>query len=401
MPTSNIKSYFQLEPNVTFLNHGSFGACPKPVFSVYHSWQRRLERQPVRFLGRELRSYDSAARQALASHLHVNPEDLVYIPNATHGVNIVARSLPLQPGDEILTTDQEYGACNNAWQYLCYKTQAVYKQQSISLPITCSEKIVDEFWQGVTPNTRVIYLSHYTAPTALRLPIEKIIARARLAGIITVIDGAHAPGQLHLDLTQIGADFYTGNCHKWMLSPKGAGFLHVRPEMQSLIEPLVVSWGYNADAINTTGSRFLDLLSWTGTHDPAAYLSVPAAIQFMHKHHWDEIRQACHTLLEETLDRIHQVTQLPGIYPKEEDFYVQMGVAPLPSDTDLPSLQHMLQERGIEIPLVQWRSFKFFRISVQGYNSRTDMDNLVNCLEAYLNTKKKLLSINGTNNIDR
>ena len=228
----------------------------------------------------------------MGEYIHASANDIVYIPNATHGVNIVAHSVKLSPGDEILTTDHEYGACNYTWDFICQKTGAVYKKQPIQLPVSSELEIIDQFWQGVTPHTKLIFISHITSPTSLTMPVQLICQRARQAGIITLIDGAHAPGQLPLDLSALQADFYTGNCHKWMLSPKGAGFLYARPEVQDLVEPLIVSWGYQSCTNPPKESRFIDLLQWSGTKDPAAALSVPAAIDFMRQHHWDEVQRS-------------------------------------------------------------------------------------------------------------
>jgi len=239
---SNLRHEFLLEPDVVYLNHGSFGATPRPVFQVYQAWQLRMERQPVRFITEELFPALKQARDVLGAYLGAPGDDLVYIPNATFGANLAARSLALQPGDEILTTDHEYGACNNVWQYVAEKTGAAYIHQPIALPVTTAEELVEQLWAGVNERTRVIYLSHITSPTALIMPVAAICHRARDAGIITVIDGAHAPGQIDLNLETMGPDFYFGNCHKWLMSPKGAGFLYARPERQPTIEPLVVGW---------------------------------------------------------------------------------------------------------------------------------------------------------------
>jgi isopenicillin-N epimerase len=382
---SDLRDSFLLDPNIHFLNHGSFGACPIPVFETYQDWQRRLERQPVKFLGRELNQLNLQARMALASYLNASADELVYIPNATHGVNIISRSIQLSPGDEILTTDHEYGACDYTWEFNCIKTGAVYVHQAISMPVRSAEEILEGFWQGVTPRTRVIYLSHISSPTALRFPVEAVCTRARQAGILTLVDGAHAPGQIPLDLNNIGADFYTGNCHKWMLSPKGAGFLYVREAVQKLVEPLVVSWGYHAAAETTTGSRFLDYFGWSGTQDPAAYLSVPAAIQFMQKHHWFRVSHQCHTLLRSALQKISERIGIEPMYPLDSDFYHQMGIAPLPSQTDITALQKRLyDEWRVEVPLINWNGQKFVRISVQGYNTPDDLEALVDGLNKLL-----------------
>lgn len=382
---TSLRSLFLLDPDVHFLNHGSFGACPIPVFETYQAWQRRLERQPVLFLGREYDSLLAEARAALGNCLNAAADDLVYIPNATHGVNIVARSLKLQPGDEVLTTDHEYGACDLTWEFVCGKTGAKYLHQPIPLPVQTEDEILHHFWAGVTERTRVIYLSHITSPTALRLPVERICALARQAGILTVIDAAHAPGQIAVDLQALGADIVFGNLHKWMMSPKGAAFLYARREVQPLLEPLVVSWGYGRPPAAGSGSRFVDIFQWTGTHDPSAALSVPAAIRFMQEHDWESVRDACRALLSETVQRICRLTGLPPLYPLEGGFFCQMAIAPLPPETDLPTLKARLyDEYRVEVPLIAWNAHRFVRISIQGYNTPEDTDALVTALERLL-----------------
>ncbi|MFM8322091.1 MAG: aminotransferase class V-fold PLP-dependent enzyme [Chloroflexota bacterium] len=381
------KDLFLLDPAVAFLNHGSFWACPVPVFAVYQEWQRRLERQPVLLLGREIQSLDRQARQALGAYLGAAADDLAFVTNATHGVNLVARSLRLQPGDEILTSDHEYGACDYTWEFICGLSGAHYRRQPVPLPAHSAGEIVEQIWSGVTERTRLIYLSHITSPTALRLPVEAICRRARQADILTLVDGAHAPGQAALDLPAIGADFYTGNCHKWMLAPKGAAFLYARPECQALLEPLVVSWGYGADEHTTSGSRFIDLLGWSGTYDPAARLSVPAAIDFMAQHNWPQVQAECAALLDETLVQINQLPGLPPLYPPGQGFYHQMAAAALPPQVDLAALKTRLyDDYRVEVPLIEWNGRKLVRISIQGYNTPTDTTRLVEALGCLLPT---------------
>jgi isopenicillin-N epimerase len=381
---SHFKDQFQLVPDVIFLNHGSFGATPKPVMKAYQNWQVRLENQPVQFLGREINELLSEARKVLGSYINAPADDLVFIPNATFGANIIARSLHLTHGDAVLSTNHEYGACDYAWEFACQKTGSNYIRQPIPLPVHDEEEIVEQFLKGITQSTKVMYLSHITSPTALRLPVKQICQRAKEKGIFTVIDAAHSPGQIPVDLQDLGADVVFGNCHKWMLSPKGAGFLFVRREIQHMIEPLIVSWGYHATDEIATGSQFIDYLQWTGTHDPSAYLSVSAAIQFMQENDWDKVQQECHGLLRNTIERICELVEMESLYPLDSDFYAQMGIAPLPN-SDLGLLKRRLyDEYKVEAPLIQWENRQFIRVSVQGYNTEEDIDILVSALEVLL-----------------
>jgi isopenicillin-N epimerase len=380
----NLKQHFLLDPSVIFLNHGSFGATPKPVFEAYQKWQYRLEKQPVLFLGRELDGFLKDSRRVLGEYINADADDLVYIPNATHAVNIIARSLRLKPDDEILTTDHEYGACDYTWEFICEKTSAKYIHQHISLPARSREEIVEQFWQGVTPRTKAIYISQITSSTALRLPVEEICRRAGQAGILTIVDAAHSLGQIPLDLKELDADIVFANAHKWLMNAKGSAFLYVRRRLQDLIDPLVVSWGYHATPAIATGSRFVDYLQWTGTKDPSAFLTIPDAIQFMKDYDWDHVRSECHSLLRQAIERICALTRLPPAYPLDSDFFSQMGIAPLPA-SDLVTLKSRLyDEHKIEIPLTEWQGSQFARISVQGYNTQEDIDALLGALEILL-----------------
>lgn len=382
MPT--LKEQFLLDQDVIFLNHGSYGATPRPVFDVYQDWQRRLERQPVLFLGREFNSIIQEARLALGSYLNAEADDLVFIPNATHGANIIARSLDLGPGDEILTTDHEYGACDFTWEFVCKASGAHYIRHSIPLPVSTPGEIVQRFLAGITPQTKAVYLSHITSSTAMRLPVEQICQGARAKGVLSIIDAAHSPGQIPVDLQQLGADVAFGNCHKWMLAPKGSAFLYVRREVQKIIQPLIVSWGYEAAPEFTTGSRFVDLLQWTGTRDPAAALTVPAAIRFMEEHHWQDVRVRCHQLLRQALARICDLTGLLPAYPLESDFYSQMAVAPLPPCDPAGLKRRLYEEYRIEVPITEWQGRQFIRISIQAYNDPNDVEMLLHALSVLL-----------------
>jgi isopenicillin-N epimerase len=380
----SLRDLFQLDPDVAFLNHGSFGATPKEVFVVYQEWQRRLEYQPVKLLGREIQGLLSEARVSLGTYLNADKDDVIFVPNATTGVNIVARSLNLKSGDEVLTSDHEYGACNNTWTYLSQRQGFTYKQVTIPLPIRSNEEMLETFWQAVTSKTKVIFLSHLTSPTAVTFPIEAICKRARQAGILTVIDGAHAPGQIPLDMQAIDADFYTGNCHKWMCSPKGAGFLYVQRPHQASIEPLVVSWGWSAKPQDSLGSAFLNNYAWHGTQDFSAYLSVPAAIEFQHKYNWAKVREECHELLKGGLEQLQDLTGLEPAYASDT-LYQQLAISPLPTISDVTAFKNKLYDDYlVEIPLTDYKDQQFVRISVQGYNTEEDVGRLVAALKEML-----------------
>ena len=376
--SAHLRDLFLLDPHITFLNHGSFGATPRPVFETYQRWQRELERQPVEFLGRRFNDLMREARTSLAAFIHADPDDIVYVPNATTGLNIVARSLRLEPGDEILTTDHEYGALDRTWRFISRKTGAMYKPQAIPLPVTTPDDFVERLWSAVTSRTRIVFLSHITSPTALIFPVKEICRRARDAGIISIIDGAHTLGQLDLDVQDLGADFYSSNAHKWLCAPKGSAFLYARREMQSFIEPLIVSWGYESE--KPSGSRFIDEQEWTGTRDIAAFLSVPAAIRFVQAHQWDQIRLQCHTLAQFAREQITNLTGLPPLSPDSIEWYVQMVTLPLPPCDPAQLKTRLYDEFRIEVPIVTWQNRQFIRISIQAYNTLEDVEKLVDAL---------------------
>jgi isopenicillin-N epimerase len=379
----NLRRQFLLDPGVTFLNHGSFGATPRKVFRVYQNWQKELERQPVEFLGRRFTGLMREARNSLADYIHSSPDDVVYTPNVTVSVNIVAHSLQLGPDDEVLATDHEYGACDRIWRYLAKEQGFCYKTQAIPVPMTTKEEFLVKFWEGVTPRTKVIFLSHITSPTALILPVEEVCARAQREGILTFVDGAHTPGQIPLDVRKIGADFYGGNLHKWLCAPKGAGFLFARPEVQKLLKPLIVSWGYESET--PSGSTFVDYQEWTGTRDIAAYLAVPEAIKFQVDHNWNAVRNECHQLVRDAHIRICKLTDLPPLHPDDSEWFAQLVTAPLPDNTNLIELKERLYNGfHIEVPLISWNGKKLIRISIQGYNTQRDVDTLIKAVKILL-----------------
>ena len=378
----SLRDLFLLGEDVVFLNHGSFGACPKPVFEAYQRWQRELEREPVEFLGRRHNGLLAEARSALAQYLGAEQDDLVFVTNATTGMNLVARSVPLRAGDEVVSTDHEYGAVDRMWRFLCQKAGASYARAPVPVPVGSAEEVVEAVWSRVTPRTRVLSLSHITSPTAILFPIVELVRRAREAGITTLVDGAHAPGQVPLDLPSLGADFYTGNCHKWMMAPKGAGFLYARRERQGMLEPLVLSWGLEPEKLGP--SRFVDLHEWQGTRDIAAFLSVPEAIRFMRDHDWDHVREGCHNLVRHARSAVSELTGLPPLTPDSAGWYVQMAAFPLPAVSAEAFQKRLFDEFRVEIPVTPWNGRALLRISIQGYNTQEDVDRLVTALRALL-----------------
>jgi isopenicillin-N epimerase len=373
----DLRQLFLLDPAVTYLNHGSFGACPKPVFQAYQGWQLELERQPVDFLDRKAPGLMAEARGALAEYVGCDADDLVYFPNPTTAINMVARSLKLGAGDEILTTDHEYGAVDRTWRFICNRRGARYIRRAVPLPLCEDEAFIEHFWSGVNEHTRVIFISHITSPTALKFPVEEICARAREAGLLTIVDGAHAPGQIPLNLADLGADVYTGTCHKWLCAPKGASFLYARSEVQDILEPLVVSWGWEAE--QPGASRFIDYHEWQGTRDIAAFLSVPAAIEFQRKFQWDDVRRHCIELAAETRDRLLEIigtTRLTG----SQEWSLQMAAVELPEPNH--DIQHkLLEEHNTEIAVQKWSGRSYMRFSFQGYNNREDANTLINAVQ--------------------
>jgi isopenicillin-N epimerase len=378
---ASLAELYLLRKDIAFLNHGSYGACPRPVFEVYQRWQRELEAQPVEFLGRRRYQLFAEARQALGDFVGAHADSVVFVPNVTVGMNAIARSLPFGAGDEILATDHEYGAVVRTWEYYCERKGGRFIPQPIAMPVTSTETFIEQLWAGVTERTKIITLSHITSATALRFPVEEVCRRAREAGILTVIDGAHAPGQVDLALDALGADFYVGNCHKWLSAPKGSGFLYARPEVQELIDPLVISWGWKGSAPNyPSHSLFIDHFEWGGTDDPAAFLSVPAAIEFQHEHNWPRVRAACRVLARDARERVAALTGLPQVAPDSTDWWVQMCLMPLPDTDPLWLKHHLWDDYQVEIPINSFQGRHYARISVQAYNDQSDVDRLVTAL---------------------
>lgn len=380
------KSLFLLNPDIHFLNFGSFGACPIPIFENYLHWQRQLEWEPVQMIAFDGVGFLADSREQLAKYLDIpDKDDLLYVTNPSFAVNLIAKNLLLQPGDEILTTDIEYGACDRIWGLYCKKAGAIYKRQHIPLPVTSADAFVDAFFAGLTPRTKAVFISHITSATGLIFPIEKIVERSRALGLITIVDGAHAPGHVALSIQQLDPDFYTGACHKWMMAPKGCSFLYAKKGRQEMLsEPMVVSWGY--EAIKPSHSTFLDYNQMIGTRDFSAFLTVPACIEFMHQYNWNEVRKECHQMVLHYAPAFYDCLGTTPISPLNDQWIGQMVSVPIRT-TQPEALQRCLyQEYKIEVPLMRQGEDVYLRYSIQAFNTR---ENLAHLLSALTTLKKK------------
>lgn len=377
---------FLLCPDVTFLNFGSFGSCPKPVFETYQNFQRELELQPIEFIVEKAPQYLKNSRMALGEFLNCHEEDLVCVTNPSYGVNIVAKNLKLNPGDEILTTDIEYGACDRTWKYYCEKSGAKYVRKKTNFPLESKEEFVAQFLKGITPQTKLIFISHITSSTALRLPVEEICKAARELGIMTFVDGAHGPAQVEVDLQEMDADIYVGACHKWMMAPKGSSFLYVRKEWQSFLDPLVISWGYDADF--PSHSQFIDYHEMQGTRDLSAFCTIPKSIEFMRENNWPEVSKNCRELVQKNAPELCEILEKKPLSPINDDFIAQMFSCEI--DTTNPKALHdlLIQKYKIEIPVMPHGDKAFLRYSINAFNSQEDLDKLFSALKEILNQNK-------------
>jgi isopenicillin-N epimerase len=365
-----LRREFLLDPEVAFLNHGSFGACPRPVFERYQAWQRELEREPIDFLDRRLPALLDDARGTLAAYVGCSADDLAFVQNATTGVNLAARSLPLGPNEEVLATDLEYGACDLAWEWACRRAGARYVRAPIPLPLREPSEVAEALFAHATERTRAVYVSHVTSTTGLLLPLEEIIARARALNLVTIVDGAHAPAQVPVDLAALGADCYAGNAHKWLCAPKGAGFLHVRPEHQDRVDAAIVSWGYSE------GNAFSQRIEKQGTRDPAAWLTVPDAIRFQAERDWDAVRDRSRRLARDAGRELCELLRTERLAP--DSMVAQMATVRLPRPS--PDLsQRLFARHRVEIP-VGGPEKDLLRLSVAGYTTRDEIDRLLAAL---------------------
>jgi isopenicillin-N epimerase len=379
-----MKFQFLLDPTITFLNHGSFGACPKPIFEEYQRLQLELENEPVYFILKKQAEYLKIAKESLAKYIGCNENDFFFTPNPTFAVNTIMRSLDLKEGDEILSTNHEYGAMDRTWNFYCKKSGAKYIRQNISLPVVSKEQILEEFWSGYTSKTKIVFLNQISSATALIFPVKEICDKARELGLITIIDGAHVTGQMDLNIMELNPDFYTGTLHKWMLAPKGSSFLYVKKGFQEMLDPLVVGWGY--ESVSPGESQFLDYQEFQGTRDISAFLSTPKVISFLEENDWKTKAKECRSIVLNNYQRFCDLLGTLPICPITEEFLVQMASIPVKTSNPVGLKELLFNKYKIEIPVMPLNGNYFIRYSINAYNSQEDLDILYKALQDIIAT---------------
>jgi isopenicillin-N epimerase len=391
---ADVRAHWTLDPSVAFLNHGSFGACPRPVLDAQDRWRARLEAEPVRFMVRELEPGLDAARDAVGRFVGADPDDLAFVPNATTGVNTVLRSLAFEPGDELLTTDHAYNACLNVLRLVAERYRARVVVAAVPFPLAGPDDVIDAVLRRVTPRTRLVLLDHVTSPTGLVFPVERLVAELAARGVDTLVDGAHGPGMLPIDLRALGAAYYTGNFHKWVCAPKGSAMLWVRRDKQAAIRPLAISHGANSP--RTDRPRFRLEFDWGGTDDPTPYLCVPEALRFLgglRPGGWPAVMGE--NRAKALAMRARLAARLGRELPCPDEMVGALAALPLTDDptgdcTSAPyqtSLQTALVERHrVQVPIVVWPAAprRLVRISAQVYNRVEEYDRLAAALVAEL-----------------
>ena len=337
-----------------------------------------MEKEPVKHLAYDIYNLLKISRNALSKYINCDKDDIVFFPNPSTALNTVIKSLNLKRGDEILSTNHEYGALNKTWNYMCKKTGATYINQKINLPLKSKEEFINTLISGITKKTKIIFLSHITSSTGLIFPVEEICKIAKNKKIFCIIDGAHVPGHIPLDISLLDPDIYVGACHKWMCAPKGTSFLYAKKSIQDEIDPIVISWGYESDM--PSHSKFLDYHQWQGTNDLSAYLTIPDVIKFLKKYSWPKQHLICR---EKNLEARKNINTLLNQSPISDDKFIgQMSTIQIPHIDNPMELKKVLYENyQIQIPILKWNEKTFLRISIQAYNSMEDIEKLLYALK--------------------
>ena len=374
MHAPSLRDQFLLNDQVTFLNFGSFGATPKPVFEKYQAYQLEMERDPVQFITNRGQAYLKQSRTALSSFINCDADDIVMVTNPSYAVNTIAKSLNLKEDDEILSTDLEYGACDRTWNFVCKNNGAKYIRQKISLPLKDADTFVEELFKGVSTKTKLIFISHITSTTALILPVEAVAKKAKQLGIPVFIDGAHVPGHIPLDIKQLDVEYYTGACHKWMMTPKGSSFMYVKKSLQPNTFPLVVSWGY--EAMFPSNSHYQDWHTMNGTRDYTAFLCVPESIQFMEDYDWKSVATNSRYMVKENAHQFAEALGSSLLAPLTDQFIGQMLAVEIKTSDPEKLYRTLYDNYHIEIPVMRHDDKVFMRYSINGFNSQQDLENL-------------------------
>ena len=376
-----LREQFLIDPTVAYLNHGSYGACPIPVFEAYQAYQKELETEPASLLYRDFASRIQKSRERLALFLNCQSDQLAFVRNATYGMNMAANSVDLQPGDKVLATNFEYGAVERMWEMICAERGAELVKVKIPLPYQSSEAMIQLFKSQIDSSIKVITFPHISAATAQLFPIKDLVQLAKSHGALSVIDGAHAPGQINVKLKDIDADFYVGNCHKWMLSPKGVGFVYVARKWEDKIRPPAISWGNISSGTN----RLLLENDWQGTADISPILAVEDSITFLKENQWfNRVIPECSKLIDEFNTTILDVTGMRSLYEKNDFEPPQMRSFLLPDGNHSSLHNRLFHDFMIELPVFMDFEDHFFRVSVQAYNNRSDLERLIDALKELL-----------------
>jgi len=384
--TATLRQAWSIPDGVTYLNHGSFGPTPRVVQSAREEWSAQLASQPMDFFLRAMEPALDEALAVLGEFIGAAASDLCFVDNATVAMNVVAQSVPLQPGDEVVLNNHEYGAVRRIWQTACTRQQAKLVQPPIRTPIASAAEIVESIFAAVTPRTKLIVVSHVTSPTAIVFPVEEICRRAQAMKIPVCIDGPHAIAMCPLSLKQLGCAFYCASLHKWLSAPLGSGFLYVRRDWQTKLTPPVVSWG---GSLSGRSARWQDDFYWLGTRDPAPYLAVPEAIRFLEEIGFEAFREHGHRLAKIVRERLSNDWNVEALVPDEVAFYGTMITMPLPPGPILRAKPHAMdplqaalwEKHRIECPVMDWNGRRHLRVSCHAYTTREDLQRLFTALD--------------------